>query len=120
MSVDCDAKLMYGWCVESDEMPDFHIHYENYWEDLFDMANHRIVLGGEVTELRPWDVVVNDNEYDEPENVGWYIGTPLGDGLTKEEFVKQLDESLAREIYKCVMCHEPDTVPAVLSFACWC
>ena len=119
MSVDCDAKLMYGWCVESGEIPDFRRHYENDWEDLFDMSNHYIVLGGKETELWPYDVVVNDNGYYEPEDAGWYIGTPLSDGLTKEEFVKQFDESLAREIYKCVMGSEPDTAPEVLSFAQW-
>ena len=120
MGVDCEARLMYGWCVESEDMPDLRLHYENDWEDVFDMSDYYIVLGGEETKLWPCDVVVNDSGYDEPENVGWYVGIPLGNGFTKEEFIKQLDEAQAREIYKCVMGREPDTAPEVLSFAQWC
>lgn len=120
MSVDCEAKLMYGWCVEAKEMPDFRLHYENGWEDVFDKSGYYIVLDGKETNLWPDDVVMNDSGYDEPEKVSWYVGIPLGDGLTKEDFVKQFDETQAREIYKCVMGREPETAPEVLSFAQWC
>lgn len=120
MSVDCEAKLMYGWFLEAEEIPDFRIHYENDWLDLFDMSDRYIVLNGEKTGLWPNDVIVCDNDYKSPEEAGWYVGIPLGNRLSKEEFMKRLDETRAQEIYKRVMGHEPDTAPAVLSFECWC
>lgn len=120
MSVDCEAKLMYGWAVEEKDIPDIERHYNDGWDDMFDMSGDSyIVLDGKETKFWPDVVVVRESDYDALGQSYCYIGIPLSDGLDGREFAKQFNDLQAREVYRRVMGHEPDTSPSVLSFAHW-
>lgn len=114
MSVEYTPKLLVGWRVEQDDIPDFDERSDNEWLELCDLAHDASKLLGKHTYVE--DLCDVENSWCGDTQM---VGMPMFDReMTMGEFEERTDglAKLAKDVYRQVMRKEPEDGPFLISW----
>ena len=114
MSIEYTPKLIVGWRVEQNDIPDFDKRYDEDWSDLEELAKE----ASKLLDNYVWTSELCDEE-DSWCGDTHMVGVPMLDReLPMGEFVEKMIAlaELAERVYRQVMRKEPEDGPYLISW----
>lgn len=114
MSVEYTPKLLVGWRVEQDDIPDFEERSDDDWLELMELAHDASKLLGKHTYVE--DLCGKEDSWCGDTQM---VGVPMFDReMTMGEFEERTDglAELAKDVYRQVMRKEPEDGPYLISW----
>lgn len=114
MSIEYTSKLIVGWRVEQNDIPDFDKRYDEDWFDLEELAKE----ASKLLDKHVWTSELCDEE-DSWCGDTQMVGVPMLDReLPMGEFVEKMIAlaELAERVYRQVMRKEPEDGPYLISW----
>lgn len=114
MSVEAEPKLLVGWRVKQDEIPDFDERWECCWPELEQLRQR----ASKLLEKRVFieDLCAMEDSWRGDTQM---VGVPMFDReMPMDEFSERTDKlaELAKDVYRKVMRKEPEDGPYLISW----
>lgn len=114
MSIDYEPKLIVGWRVVQNDIPDFDKRHDEDWSDLKELADE----ASNLLDKYVWTSELCDEE-DSWCGDTQMVGVPMLDReLPMGEFVERMEAlgEFAERVYRQVMRKEPENGPYLISW----
>lgn len=118
MGLDVDGKLIYGYKVEFEDIPDAEYRFEtNFTDDMPNKANLTVNIGG--TDFSWWDMLQGTNSYIDHDEQCWYIGQSLPTEIDPDDVPRECRriKQNVKKMYEFVMRRPSEEEPMVHAFA---